>query len=164
MFNQSFFKCNIKLMCSFFFTVTRGNNLFVIVSFCFVYIKDLSADSRGILIAGYDHSLQLRLMSLNALLVFLSTTSSVLRAWPLISDLSWRPFYYLLFCECFVKHTSGINYVVISLIWELFLIAIMVHIFSFFSFYETRMTLIQKKSIYCKYQFNRLLSTDFYQS
>lgn len=108
MFNQSFFKCNIKLMCSFFFTVTRGNNLFVIVSFCFVYIKDLSADSRGILIAGYDHSLQLRLMSLNALLVFLSTTSSVLRAWPLISDLSWRPFYYLLFCECFVKHTSGI--------------------------------------------------------
>lgn len=131
----------------FFFTVTRGNNLFVIVSFCFVYVKDLSADSRGILIAGYDQSLQLGLMSLNALLVFLSTTSSVLRAWPLISDLSWRPFYYLLFCECFVKHTSGINYVVISL-----------------SFYETRMTLIQKKSIYCKYQFNRLLSTDFYQS
>lgn len=123
-------------MFFFFFTVTRGNNLFVIVSFCFVYIKDLSADSRGILIAGYDHSLQLRLMSLNALLVFLSTTSSVLRAWPLISDLSWRPFYYLLFCECFVKHTSGINYVVISLIWELFLIAIMVHIFSFLSFYE----------------------------
>lgn len=120
----------------FFFTVTRGNNLFVIVSFCFVYIKDLFADSRGILIAGYDHSLQLRLMSLNALLVFLSTTSSVLRAWPLISDLSFRPFYYLLFCECFVKHTSGINYVVISLIWELFLIAIMVYIFSFLSFYE----------------------------
>lgn len=123
-------------MFFFFFTVTRGNNLFVIVSFCFVYIKDLSADSRGILIAGYDHSLQLRLMSLNALLVFLSTTSSVLRAWPLISDLSWRPFYYLLFCECFVKHTSGINYVVISLIWELFLITIMVYIFSFLSFYE----------------------------
>lgn len=118
----------------FFFYSYTGKNLFVIVSFCFVYIKDLFADSRGILIAGYDHSLQLRLMSLNALLVFLSTTSSVLRAWPLISDLSWRPFYYLLFCECFVKHTSGINYVVISLIWELFLIAIMAHIFSFWAF------------------------------